>query len=324
MSKEQLKLHFDFGRHGRAEDAESLRECVRRLKPGILVIETAFVEEGDRKSAITEMNGKIKEARKTDIGASLLIDEMCLSGGMFEWPEFARAQLGIALSEPGLGIHIVEGSKDGESLGDMFVLPFMMNGPGAALKKLYEGDESGALSAAVKSFRDINDLILVKRNDLIVEGFLRLPQEIPELHPGLSGTVTVVARYGATHADIMPRLVAAGFDAEAAAMPGLDHSSELAIRYSMDASMQFTRSEAGAILFDYAFGNAFGEMHGSMDQDARDSRLLLEGLGGGEGFVASSIQLARASPSMENFFAQLRNLFAERLAQKGIYYTSAL
>ncbi|HSB47648.1 MAG TPA: hypothetical protein VLD37_06560 [Candidatus Bilamarchaeum sp.] len=311
--KENLHLHFDFGRHGTAGDAESLRSCIRRLNPGLVVLESAFTDEQARKPLIAELNGKIDKARKTETGKRLLAEEMFKYAGIFEWPDFSRAVLDIILSERALRVHVVESCPDNDSLGEMWTLPFLLNGPSQAVKALFEGDAGRALELSLKCFREINDAILVKRNAQVVEGFGRLPAEIPELHPSLaSGPLSVVARYGVAHAGILDHLRESGFDVSVGEIPDLDHSSELAVNYSMKPSMHFTAEDARRILFDYAYGMAFSEISADTSEDAHESRAVLRSLGGGEGFISAALAISRESSSLEDFTGRLAALFREK------------
>ncbi len=324
LPKEQLRLHFDFGRHANAGDASSLRSCIRRLKPSILVIESAFIDEGERKGAVLEINNKVDSARAGRKAKSLLLDELFGNHGLFEWPDFGRAVLNAAISEPGLRLHLVESSPRNESMGDMFVLSFMMNAPMQALRALYEGDAGKALSEAEEGFRAFNDFVVVRRNAQAVEGFRRLPEELPELHPSVRGPglVHVLTRFGLAHAGMAQLLRQDGFDVGDVIMPAMDCSTELAIRYSADSKMAFSLEERRRILYDYALGMADDGTGISQDEDALRSRELLSSIGGGQGFVLSALSLARASASFEEFQARLGKFFEN--AQKGIYSTAAV
>ncbi len=324
LQKEQLKLHFDFGRHANAGDASSVRSCIRRLRPSLLVIESAFIDESERKGAVLEINNKMDSARASRKAKSLLLDELFGHHGLFEWPDFGKAVMKAAISEPGLRLHLVESSPGNESMGDMFVLSFMMNAPMQALRALYEGDAGKALSEAERGFRAFNDFVVVRRNAQAVEGFRRLTVEIPELHPSVQGPgpVHVLTRFGLAHAGMAQLLRLDGFDVGDVVMPAMDCSTALAVRYSTDSGMAFSIEERRRILYDYALGMTDDGTGISQDEDALQSRELLASIGGGKGFMSSALRLARASPSFEDFQARLGKFFEN--AQKGIYSTAAV
>ncbi len=323
ISKEQLTLHFDFGRHFCATDAESLRERIKRVKPSLLVLESAFIPEDERKRTVAEMNGKIESARGDEISRNTLFRELFDHCGLFEWPDFGRSVLSMILAEPGLRMHLVESSPPDESAGDMFILPFMMNAPIQALRSLYGGDAEAALLAAEKGFRSFNDFVIVRRNEQALEGFRRLAGEIPELHPSVSaaGPIAVLSRFGLAHAGMADQLKDEGFRVDSVILPAMDHSTELTVRYSKDPSMGFSPDERKRILFDYALCSAFDGTDKSQEEDAIWSRALFASLGGGDGFMRLALALAEASASFEDFQLRLRN-FLEN-AQKGIYSTQS-
>ncbi len=323
ISKEQLRLHFDFGRHFCADDAESLRRCIKRVNPDILILESAFVSQNERKSGIIDMNRKVERARWSRGMRKRLLREMFDHCGLFEWPDFGRAVMGMTLSQPALRLHIVEESPAEDAWGDMFMLPFMMGGPNQAVGKLFEGDVAEALSIAVKSFRDFNDFLVVRRNRQVVDGFIRLPEEIGELHPSIphDRPVTILTRYGMAHAGIVESLKGAGFSVGTVCLPLMDFSTDLTVRYSMNPSMGFSDEDARRILFEYALGVACDDAASTHEEDVRRCSAISASVGGAAGFISSAQRLAQSSPTFADFQARLRKFFED--AQKGIYSASA-
>ncbi len=323
ISREQLRLHFDFGRHYCARDAESLRECIAKVKPSILVLESAFIDEADRKSIVLEINRIIGLARGRGDGVEGLFRELFDGCGLFEWPDFGKAVLGMVLSEPGLRVHLVESSPPGEAVGDLFMLPFMFGAPSHSVRAIYEKGVDAALIEAEKGFRSFNDFLIVRRNEQAVEGFRRLAGEIPELHPSAeaSGQIRVLTRFGLAHAGMADRLKEEGFRVDSVIQPAMDFPTELTVRYSKDPSMEFTAEERRSILFGYALCCAGDWISKTQEEDAAHSRALYESIGEGEGFMRLALALAEDSASFEDFQLRLRNFL--ETAQKSIYSSSA-
>jgi hypothetical protein len=279
--KERIKLHFNFGRHATAEDADLAKTAIRAFRPHFFVYEGADTTAEDRVEDIKKYNEVIEFSRKR--GSKYMLPILAKEARAKEYGgELLR---GIIASYK-LRIYFLEGVP-AEKMKEL-ELAFETNTEERA-EKLITGrvEDAGADIGQNLGVRARSNL---EREATIIDNLVKFPEEVVSLFPEVRNApeLRVLIRYGTMHRAIFDEAVRCGFHAEIS----VDDSGELPLKADVLALMhKDTSKRAGILTREETVLLAFGEMLNIIGMDnMRLARAMWESLG-----VEGAMELLRAN-----------------------------
>lgn len=308
IPKENLRIHFDFGGHANRKDASTLKKTLQKIKPDVYVMEAALMAHDERLELITRLNAMAKEP-KGGAGRKKLLREIADDHSILTHREFKLLELASVLASRAV-FYAVEEADEEAQRGDYFILPWLMCGNSGALESLRSGHLDEAMLRAEKSFRDLMDLIVVKRDPLIADGFERMRFELPLMFPELSPErpLTILARYGSAHGAVAGLLAGRGYMVQSD-FSSMGITEELSMALSMDPGIVFSAEQRAKILFLDLYQRACPGLEGSVSEDSCRMGAIYGKLGAG-GFIALLRSLSDARFDEAGQLAALRQAFS--------------
>jgi hypothetical protein len=208
---------------------------IRKNRPRVFVMESAYTLEQERIRKIRNRNLAIAEARKCPIRREEYLDNVAKRASP------ARVEsIEALIAAKGLLVHYVEGYSSKELMEFREILQRAQDFD-SRVTLLRKGRIAAAMELEEK-----------------LQGFSKLGQELDEMHGlgGEDGRICVFARFGTTHAHVGKLLEERSFDVESIRdFPRCLPSSRIKIRLSENPDAKISRYECAELLFEEIGGS---------------------------------------------------------------------
>ncbi|MBI5227132.1 hypothetical protein HY988_00960 [Candidatus Micrarchaeota archaeon] len=263
LHRSDFMIHAMLGRHKTRGDVEPITRYAREVKPSVIITEEAGWTKKNRRKMVILQNSVIVDARKHPEGRARILDMLGEQRGPLSFPEFNKALVETIMDTPDAVKYIVEESDErNRRLVDEVVLELSL-----VRKRICRLLGEGRVEEAVEVYADYHHRSseAMDRKTSIVEGFLRMEEELPTLFskmPFLS-PINMLAVYGALHINAMEELQRLGFNLTFEIDPEIERifSYRVSRRIQM-AQGQLTRNDKLILLFREVceLGVAFGAL----------------------------------------------------------------